>query len=282
MTSLLRAACREADAAGYEFCWLGGDRVRYGRFGWATGGLKMCFNFHERYLPDPPPEARVRPLDPERDLEIVREYLADEPDTVVVEAGELNAILRCGTTGGWVLGDAFIAHRRGGHNVYLGSGTPEEIASLLSHHLRWSKAQPEGSRGVTVECAAAPSALMRTCQGHYASMSIVPSGMFRVGRLKSCLDKACQVAQARVTCGSGRVSLTNSESGETVTVMCRNGRLSAEEGGREDTYSLDRRELSEVCFGLCPLELHLPGLPEDSFLRRVLPLRAHWSRFFGV
>jgi len=282
MTALLEAVCREADAAGCEFCWLGGDRIRYGRFGWATGGLKVCFNFYERFLPSPPAAAEVRPLDPERDLALVRNHLAAEADTVVVEADELSRILRCESTGGWVSGDAFIAYRRGGRNVYLGKGTPEQIASLLSHHLLWLKGQAEGSGGVSVECSAAPSALLRTCQKHYASMSIVPSGMLRVGRLASFLDKACRAAQPKVACGSGSVSLANSETGEAVTLRCRNGRLSAEAGDGADCHSLGRRELSEVCFGLCPLELHLPGLPEDSFLRHVFPLRAHWSRFFGV
>ncbi len=282
MTSLLKAACRDADAAGYDFCWLGGDRLRYGRFGWAPGGLKGLFSFSERFLPDPPPEAEFRPFEPERDSEFVRDHLAHDPNTVVVEAGELGSVLQCENTGGWVSGDAFIAYRRRRHNVYLGGGTPEAIAGLLSHHLRWLKAQPEPHGDLTVECAMPPSPLMGACQRHYARMTIAPSGMFRVGPLTSFFEKACRVAQAKVGCGSGSVSLADSESGETVTVACRDGRLSVEPGGREDVYSLGRRELSEVCFGLCPLELHLPGLPEDSFLRRVLPLPVHWSRFFGV
>ena len=106
--------------------------------------------------------------------------------------------------------------------------------------------------------------------------------MFRVGLLKPFLDKACRAAQPKVACGSGAVSLANSETGETVTVVCRDGRLAVEEGAEGHVYSLGRRDLSEACFGLCPLDVYLPGLPADSFLRQVLPLRAFWSRFFGV
>ena len=282
MTSLLAAACRDADAAGYEFCWLGGDRLRYGRFGWATGGLKMRFTFFGRYLGDLPPVPEARPLEAGRDLELVQGHLAQEPNTVVVSGGELGAMLRCSGVGGWVSERAFIACRHGGRNVYLGAGTPEEIARLLAHHLRWLQAQPEGDGDLTVECAGAPSALMTACQRHYASMSVVPSGMFRVGRLLSFFQKACKAAQAKVACGSGSVSLADSETGEAVTVTCRNGHLSVQEGSSADPYSLARRELSEACFGLCPLDVSLPGLPQDSFLRQVLPLPAHWSRFFGV
>ena len=282
MTSLLKTACHDADAAGYDFCWLGGDRLRYGRFGWATGGLRAHFNFSERYLPDPPPQAEVRPLEPERDFQLVLDHLAQEPNTVLAEPDELGKILRCDNTGGWVSGDAFIVYRRRIENVYLGAGAPEAIARLLSHHLRWLKSQTEQRGDLAAECALAPSPLMAACQRYYAYMTVGPSGMFRVGPLTPFLEKACRAAQPKVACGSGRVSLADSETGETVTVACRRGRLSVQPGACERVYSLGRRELSELCFGLCPLDLHLPGLPEDSFLRRVLPLPAYWSRFFGV
>jgi len=137
MTSLLRQACLDADAAGYDFCWLGGDRIRYGRHGWATGGVRMRFWFPRRFLPEPPDEAGVRRLEPGRDFERVRDHLAGDPNTVVVDELELRRILDCQATGGWVSGDAFIVYRRGIGNVYLADGTPEEIGSLLSHHLRW-------------------------------------------------------------------------------------------------------------------------------------------------
>ncbi len=283
MTVLLKAACHDADAAGYEFCWLGGDRLRYGRFGWATGGLKMSFFTTPRFLPEPPPESEVRALDAQRDFDRVRECMRNDPNTVVVPDGELRKILKSDLTGGWVAGGAFVAYRRGQRTIYLGDGKPDEVARLLSHHSRWLRSQPQAANGdVVVECAAGPSALLTTCQKHYAGMSMHPSGMLRVGPLKAFLEKACQAAQPNVACGSGHVSLTNSETGEAATVVCANGRLSVEAGARETVYTLDRLGLSEVCFGLCPLDLHLPGLPQGSFLRRVLPLPAYWSRFFGV
>ncbi len=282
MTSLLRQACLDADAAGYDFCWLGGDRIRYGRHGWATGGVRMRFWFPRRFLPEPPDEAGVRRLEPGRDFERVRDHLARDPNTVVVDDLELHRILECEATGGWVSGDAFIVYRRGIGNVYLADGTPEEIGRLLSHHLRWLESQSDWDGDLAVHCAPADSALMRACRLYYAGLSMSPSGMFRVGPLRAFLEKVCRAAQPKVAEGSGAVSLVNAETGEAVTVRCTGGRLSVEDGAQEGAYNLGRRDLSEACFGLCPLDVYLPGLPADSFLRQVLPLPAHWSRFFGV
>ena len=102
-------------------------------------------------------------------------------------------------------------------------------------------------------------------------------------QLKPFLQKVCRVAQPRIACGTGSVSLANADIGETATITCTNGQLAVQNGaGDGPLYSMGRRELSEACFGQCPLDVYLPGLPADSFLRQVLPLRAHWSRFFGV
>ena len=90
------------------------------------------------------------------------------------------------------------------------------------------------------------------------------------------------MARPQVACGSGAVSLANADTGEAATVTCTDGRLAVKESDEGDVYSMGRRELSETCFGLCPLDVYLPGLPADSFLRQVLPVRASWSRFFGV
>jgi hypothetical protein len=283
MTTLLTAICKDADAAGYDFCWLGGDRTRYGRHGWATGGVRMRFYFPARYLPEPPPEADVRPLEPERDFARIRDCIDKDPNTVVVDDLELRRMLESRSTGGWVSGDAFIVHRRGIGNVYMARGATDEIGKLLAHHLRWLRAQPEWRGDLTIQCAPADSDLMRAAQKYYAGMGTDTGGMWRVGPLKPFLEKVCRVAQPRIACGAGSVTLSNADSRETATLTCTDGRLAVQDGaGGAPSYSMGRRELSEACFGQCPLDVYLPGLPADSFLRQVLPLRAHWSRFFGV
>jgi len=281
MSTLLRAACEQADAQQYAFVWLGGDRLRYGRYGWATGGARMRFGFRKRYLPDPPPESAVRPLDAAGDSGLLMRYAAADTDTVVAVERELAPVLSAEGAGGWVLRESLVAYRRGVTNVYLGYGQPDEVLALLAHHLRWVVAREEGHEGISVECPVAPSTLMDVCVRNYEGVSLVPSGMFRTGPLARFLKVACRVAQPQVEAGSGRVALCNAETGETATVVCRDGELSVEQGGG-DAFALNRRDLSEVCFGLCPLDVLLPGLPAGSFLRRVLPLPVYWSRFFGV
>ncbi|NLW51358.1 MAG: GNAT family N-acetyltransferase [Candidatus Brocadiaceae bacterium] len=283
MSALLSDICRDADAAAYDFCWLGGDRTRYGRHGWAIGGMRLRFWFPARYLPDPPDESWARPLDPARDFELVRDHLAQDADTVVADDVELRRILEGEATGGWVAGDSFVIHRRGLGNVHLGRGAVEQIGRLLACHLRWLGRQPAWRGDLVVECAAAPSDLLRAAHVYHAGMTVEPSGMFRLGPLRPFLEKACRVAQPGIACGSGRVSLANADTGETATITCTNGRLAVRDGaGDAPHFRLGRKDLSEACFGLCPLDVCLPGLPADSLLRRVLPLRACWSRFFGL
>jgi len=282
MASLLRRACQETDARGCDFVWLGGDRLRYGRYGWATGGVKLRFGLKSRYLPEPPPERDVSPFDPDRDLHLVQRQLSEEPSTILTNDAELRRILDASGVGGWRMGDAFILHRRGPGLICLGGGPPERIARLFAHHLREICRTESDRQGITAECSGAPTPFLSACQRSYAGMSLVPAGMFRVGRLAPFLQKACRIAQPRVRGGSGGVSLVNTDSGDGATVLCRHGRLSVHDRADGDAYRLTWRDLSEVCFGLCPLDTLLPALPEDSFLRTVLPIPAFWPPLFGL
>ncbi|MHC4986098.1 MAG: GNAT family N-acetyltransferase, partial [Planctomycetota bacterium] len=63
MSALLTAATAKMDAE-VDFAWLGGDRLRYGRFGWAFGGERYSYTTNTRYLPDPPDASAVRAMDP--------------------------------------------------------------------------------------------------------------------------------------------------------------------------------------------------------------------------
>jgi predicted N-acetyltransferase YhbS len=282
MRSLLELACQTMAAEGYDFTWLGGDRLRYGHFGWATGGVTLRFEIAARYLDAAPPEADVHALDWGRDFAMVRDHLAGHPDCIVMPDNELEMLLGCQGTGGWALGRSFIVYRRAGDAVYLADGEAREMQALFSHHLRWLAAQPGDRQRFTVECPPGPSPLLETCVRHYRGVSLNPSGMYRVGRLVSFLQKACRVAQARVSSGSGTLALANSDTGEEATIRCRDGRLSVAEGVAGEVHRFNRTDLSEVCFGLCALDALVPGLPADSPIRRVLPLPVHWSRFFAI
>lgn len=61
MTALLEDAIRRMQQARYPLSVLGGDRQRYGWFGWENGGVQNVFTLTSRCLGDPPPaERRLR------------------------------------------------------------------------------------------------------------------------------------------------------------------------------------------------------------------------------
>jgi len=282
MSAILSEVCRELDGGAYDLAWLGGDRRRYSRFGWASGGATMRFDFFERYLPEPPEESAVRALDWDVDFDRFKDYMAAQPDALAMSDEELRMLVTGQQLGGWALGESFIVNARGGSVVLFADGLPGEIALLLAHLLRLERRKEGDHWKVSVHCGEAPSPLLAACLAHYWRVTTGPTWMFRVCSLRGFLEKVCRIAAGRVSCGSGELGLVNTETGEAATLLCRQGGMSVREGAGEGAYRLTTQQLSEVCFGVCPLDLLLPGLPADSPFRRVLPLRPHLSQAFAV
>ncbi len=282
MSGIMKSICAELDGGGFDLAWLGGDRQRYGRFGWAVGGRVMRFEFFERYLPPAPDQDAVRPLDWAVDFERFRDHVAGLPDALAMSDEELHMLATGQPLTGWALGESFIVTSRGGGTVFFGDGRPEEIVLLLAHLLRLERRKEGDHWKVCVHCGAAPSALLQACQRYYWHASSGPLWMFRVCSLVPFLQKVCRAGAALVGCGTDELGLGNLDTGESATLLCRSGRLSVREGAGEGAYALTTRDLSEACFGVCPPDLLLPGLPPDSPFRRLLPLKVHLSQTFAV
>lgn len=282
MTALLQTVCRELDGGDFDLAWLGGDRQRYGRFGWAIGGSTMRFEFFDRYLPAPPDEASVHPLDWAKDFGRLRDYVAALPDALVMPDEELLMLATGQPLTGWALGESFVVTSRGGNTVQFADGRPDEIALLLAHLLRLERRKQGDRWQVSVHCAAAPSPLLQTCLERYWHVTSGPTWMWRVCSLRPLLEKVCRAGAGRVACGSGELGLASTQTGEAATLVCRRGRFSVRDGAGEGAYRLSTTELSEVCFGVFPPDLLLPGLPADSPFRRLLPLRHHLCQSFAL
>ncbi len=282
MSALLKAVCADLDGGEFDLAWLGGDRQRYGRYGWACGGRTLRFDFFERYLPEPPAESLVRPLDWATDFERFRDHVAALPNALAMSDEELRMLATGQPLTGWAMGQSFIVTGHGGGTVHFGDGNPDEIVLLLAHLLREERRKEVDRWQVSVHCGAAPSALLQVCLSNYWRASEGMVWMFRVCSLMPLLEKLCRARAAQVGCGTGELGLGNLDTGESATLVCRSGRLSVREGAGEGAYALSTRDLSEVLFGICPPDLLLPGLPPDSPFRRLLPLKVHLSQTFAV
>ncbi len=274
MSSLLRAVCQEADH--YDFTWLYGDRLRYGRYGWTAGGWTYRFETGRRYLP-PPPAGEVEVFDPERHLDRLQKMLTRLPQSVVMSDEELRLSLHGQSAQGlygafW--GRSFVIGRDGGEVVLAGDGDPAELGALLAH-------LATGRQQIHVDCAPQPSPLLETCLANYSWFEVSPSASFRVGNLATFLVKAAELAGE---CGAyqGRLGLVNSGNGQSASLVCQDGRIRVEEGADHEAYRLTHQRLSEVCFGLLPLSLLLPGLPGGSPFSRVLPAKIFISELFAL
>ena len=275
MSCLLRAVCQEADR--YDFTWLYGDRLRYGRYGWTAGGWTYRFETGVRYLPLPP-EGEVEYFDPDRHLERLQAGLARLPQSVIMPDEELRMSLRAQSAQklrGAFWGRSFVLGLEGGREVMVGDGDPAELGALLAH-------MAAGQEQIQVHCAAEPSALLQTCLAHYQWLQVTPSASFRVGHLGSFLAKAAQLAGECLAPGPCELSLVNTGNGQAATLACQDGKFSAAEGEGKGAYHLGHQRLSEVCFGLLPLSLLLPGLPDNSPFYRVLPVKIFISELFAL
>lgn len=282
MSALLRCVCAEADAMNLDFSWLGGDRLRYGRYGWALGGASLRVVTSVRYLPRLRPSDRVRPLDRAADFGRLKRFLRRQADAVLLSDEELRQVFESEGTGGWVLDDAFIVYRNRGDVVCYASGKPAQIARLIAFNLESLRAAVPGRREISVECAPRAVPLVRACFGCYQSIEVRPSASFRVGRLAPFLRKVCSAVQPRVNAGTDRLALVNTDTGDGATIVCRGGRLSVEDRAGRGARQLDTRMLSELCFGLLPPDIAVPQFAAASPLRQVFPFAAHVSHLFGV
>lgn len=276
MNAMMNEASRSIYEQKIDLAWLAGDRLRYGHFGYARGGAKIRFDFWDRYLP-PPPEQDVRRFDPVKDFALMRRALGKEPCEFIMSDSELRLWLK---PTGWVLNDAFIYTDGSGETTVVADGSEEDIVRLLAHQLaQRKKAAPDKGR-IAAETAVQPTALLRVCQRHYSGYTVQSPASFRVGVLASFLEKACHAAEAKLGKGSGSLSLINSDTGEAATISCENGRAKVSATAAADAHRFTTTELSEIFFGPVAIDVLLPTLPQDSPIRRILPMPVCRSAFF--
>lgn len=283
MSRLLERISQDMLDDGMDFSWLFGDRLRYGRYGWASGGAIAKFDMYDKYLPAPPEEKRVRQLDFKKDFKFIRDALQKMPNMILMPDCELEMLLDTGKYAGIAMNDSFVIHSASRDRVEFADGPADEISALLAHVGRRIRQQPGENWKFTVHCPiSGPSELLNACYRHYSQMRIDHAAKFKVVRLASFLEKVCKMFQGKVPEGNGELGLTNKDAGESATIVCRGGRLSVQAGAAGGAYQLSGREISEVCFGGCPLDVMLPGLAANSPIRCVLPLKAYISHFFAL
>ena len=272
MSALLTAATARMDAE-VDFAWLGGDRMRYGRYGWAIGGEQHVYRTNARYLPDPPDASTIRPMDPQRDGERIRSFADAQPFGIGFSAQESQQLLSIRGVGGVVSDDAWAIYRGTAQRpfVLMVDGSVEAVAALLAH-LAAQATDGENAEGfIGFETAPTDCTLSRVAARHYCEMTPKTCAHFRLCDMAGYFEKACRIVGPTLPGGADEITLRNTDNGRSVHIICREGQLSASAGEGGDRVVVgDTHELSEIAFSRLPLDTVLPGLAPSSPLRALL------------
>jgi len=271
MSTILRAVTAEMDTE-CDFTWLGGDRRRYGRFGWAFGGVKYTFGTNAKYLPAPPDGSTVRAMDPRRDGEMIWQYTQSMPYAIGFNRCEFDQLLSIRDVGGVVSDEAWVVFRgpMTQPRVLLADGPTDQVAALITHLSQQATGDSNPNGGITFEAGPYDSALARVALAHYASMEQQQVGGFRLCDMAGYFRCACRAVEPTLTGGSDELSLRNTDTGQAVRVVCENGKLSVDDHVGDDVHEMATTQLSELVFSTLPLDVVLPGLAGDSPLRALL------------
>jgi len=271
MSALLTAATAKMDAD-VDFAWLGGDRQRYGRFGWAFGGDKYWYQTNARYLPDPPDASTVRPMDPAVDGEMIWQYTQTMPYAIGFSRHEFDQLLGIHDVTGLVSDNAWVLCRGSVNNpsVLLADGPTEAVAGLLACLARDAAAAGNDAGAIAFETPPCDCALARVALKHYASMEVSQVGGLRLCDMEGYFEKACRIVEPTLAGGSDEITFTNADTGQTVRIVCTDGALRVDDtpGGR--VVEATTTGLSEIIFAHLPLDAALPGLAANSPLRHLL------------
>ncbi len=281
MSRILKDVCQVGDR--FDFTWLFGDRRRYGRYGWAFGGRNLAFEIMHKYLPPAPKEVEIlAPVDAQKTIAAALERL---PQTLVFPDSEMTDLLRSFDSSNcavYRLGRSFVLVNTLRDMVYLADGHVDEIAAIFAFILAQLVEKPGDRWKLMVLCSDDDSPCMRACHAAHFKMVISPTASIRVGNLQSCLSKLCRSWQPSIAGGNGLLSLVNHDNGQQATLCCDNGRLSVSQDALPVAEARSTEQLSDILFGLSPLDLHLPDLPTASPFRSLLPVPIHVCKLFAL
>jgi hypothetical protein len=201
MSAMLRDTVRALERGGYDISWLGGDRYRYGNYGWDHGGGNTTFVFSEKDI--------VRRLPDIRAARPRKANSADIPDMARLQRRAPVRVVR--PYASWPLhmrrrGFGFEIARRERRAAYLAfdtgnperihelGGAPHDVVALLLGHMR-----RHGKKWVNVPMAPGDTPLSRFFFRIATTYRMGHNHQFRIVNVDSAWKKLCPEI---VACGA--------------------------------------------------------------------------------
>ncbi len=274
MKQIFAEICREAD--NYDFTWLGGDRRRYGFYGWEVGGKKEVYKTFKKYLIDPP--AQVQPITAE-DLVFFNDLLRKEKQFVNFSDNEVLLMMKASQVRLYKYKSSAIATSADGSTVYFAGGNEKEISEMFS----WAceENSKAGRWELTIFCPPEESPLRRVCMKIFNRRYFDDSENMRVGSIFNLAKKIAKVVSGEIPEGHGELQLENIDNNECITMIWTNGALIVKKGATKP-MKLNTRQLSTLFFTMGGIDYLLPELPPDSPLRSILPFPVYVSQVYAL
>lgn len=275
MSALLKAATQEMDGR-CDFSWLWGDRHRYGRYGWAKGGITQHFDTTGKYLPSPPADEEVTTLTPQQAVGRICKWWKEMPFGADLTEQEVRLQLSRPGARTVALGEAWatFTEGQGSLSVFGGDGDLNELAALLAHLVH---KREETEKGWSIEFVTPPCdcALQQVAVRHYWRMDCRPTASFRICDMGGYFERAARIMEPTLQDGNGELELRNVDNGQEVRIVCRNGSYDILPEAGATARKMTTTEISEAVFGLLPLDVVLPGLPAASPIRALFNAPMH-------
>jgi len=270
MSALLKEAIAQMERNHVPINMLGGDRLRYGRFGWEIAGSVRQLTLSPRMLRDREPcysavDFRRWEGEP-KDVQQMLQAYQRLPYRVQRSEEEFTLLLaRPGVTV-WIseTGEAFayVALRGDAVAEYAGDRIPlEALIQFLAGRRQLS---------VTIPPVDAETELEQMLLGYASGFQIAPVANVRIISLHDTLQAYLPILQRRLRGWKGKVTLAIRDGNQLVTIAGTGGDIvvSSEEGER--VLSLSLREAAWLLFG--PFSPVRGDWLDDEFLRRAFPL----------
>jgi predicted N-acetyltransferase YhbS len=288
MTRLLHEAIRRMRSAGHAVSVLGGDRQRYGRFGWENAGVRILYHITARSLGKPTAAERglrlrrlrknsdaavcnrVRKLSGARSFGVVRPLGDVRP--LLVRNGKETWFCQAGRRFAYVVAGGAERQNRPYASICEFGGDPELTLALFRRLL------PRAQSGV-LSVVAGPNA------DEQALLGPVSTGWFRMADGMTQILDVARVAQQvlpelRRRASAHRVGGRFELQVDGVDGTRQHGTLELGGHGRTHRLRLDPRELVELLFGCLPVDERFgahAGISDSArrTLAVILPLPLH-------
>ncbi len=275
MSTLLHTAISLMEERQYAVCLLGGDRLRYGHFGWENAGNLRSVTLGSNMLRfDKRPRVSVTSLrrwqGAAGDTKRMFEAYCAKPTRSVRDFDEFVRLRRRPGQVVWISeaegGFAYAALRDSQIAEYAGDpGAFDRLARFLASRRHFSAALP----AVEIE-----SELDRILLKYAAAFSVNTIGMARIIRLDRLFSAWRPLLERRLAGWNGAVTLEIPDAGQRLTCRGAAGELLVSQADAPETITVDLRDAARLLFGPFP-----PAGPflESEFVRRALPLPLYWE-----